>query len=257
MTASLAPLDLHAHIEPSIAAADVDALNAVVFCVTRSLDEAEAALQRDDELAVWGVGCHPGLATALRHFSAERFAELLERTCFAGELGLDGGRPNLQRQRATLRAALEVLQAHSRITSLHSAGATAELLDELTGAPIAGAVLHWWLGDERDTARAVELGCYFSLNRAGVNRNDILSRVPLERVLTETDHPFGDRRSRPHRPGNVEFVETAVASQHGLSPLECRHQLWRNLATLVQETRCGRLVPRALRHRLATVPVNP
>lgn len=257
MTASLAPLDLHAHIEPSIATADVDALNAVVFCVTRSLDEAEAALQRDDKLAVWGVGCHPGLATALKLFSAGRFAELLERTCFAGELGLDGGRPNQQRQRATLRAALEVLQANSRITSFHSAGATAELLDELTEAPISGAVLHWWLGDARDTARAVELGCYFSVNQAGVNRDDVLSRIPLQRLLTETDHPFGDKRSRPHRPGNVEFVEAAVARHHGLSPLECRRQLWTNLATLVQETRCGRLVPSALRHRLATVPVNP
>lgn len=257
MTSPLPPVDLHAHVEPSIATVELDALNAVVFCVTRSLDEASRALERDDEFAIWGVGCHPGVATAQKHFSAERLAELLERTCFAGELGLDGGRGHLQRQRATLRSALEVLQVHPRITSLHSAGATEALLDELSTTPIAGAVLHWWLGDERETARALELGCYFSVNRAGTGRSNILNLVPLERLLTETDHPFGDRRSRPHRPGNVEFVEAAITRHHALSPQDGRRQMWMNLATLVHETRCGRLVPAAIRRRLATVPVNP
>lgn len=256
MTLPLPPLDLHAHVEPTIAGAEIDALNAVVFAVTRSLDEAARALKRNDELAVWGVGCHPGVASSQKQFSAERFGELLQTTCFAGELGLDGARANPTRQRETLHAALEVLQAQPRITSLHSAGATGTLLDELETTPISGAVLHWWLGDDRETARAVALGCYFSVNRAGVGRNDLLSHVPLERLLTETDHPFGDRRSRPQRPGNVEFVEAAIAAHHGLSPDELRRQLWRNMATLVQEARCGRLVPRAIRHRLATVPTN-
>lgn len=247
---------MHAHIEPSIPSPDIDALNAVIFCVTRSLDEAASALLREDALAVWGVGCHPGVATAQKQFSEERFAELIQRTCFAGELGLDGARANLHRQQVTLRGALQVLQAHPRVTSLHSAGATRPLLDELARTPIRGAVLHWWLGDEHETARAVELGCYFSVNRAGVGRNNILTHVPLERLLTETDHPFGDRRSQPHRPGNVEFVEAAIARHHGLAPHECRRQLWVNLATLVQETRSGQLVPQAIRRRLATVPTN-
>lgn len=256
MTLPLPPLDLHAHVEPTIAGAEIDALNAVVFAVTRSLEEAAAALKRNDELAIWGVGCHPGIASSQKQFSADRFGELLQATCFAGELGLDGSRANPTRQGETLRAALEELQAEPRITSLHSAGATGALLDELAKTPIHGAVLHWWLGDERETARAVALGCYFSVNRAGVGRNDVLSLVPVERILTETDHPFGDRRSRPQRPGNVEFVEAAIARHHELSPHELRSQMWRNLATLVQETGCGHLVPRAIRHRLATVPTN-
>lgn len=256
MTLPLPPLDLHAHVEATIPPAEIDALNAVVFAVTRSLDEAATALERNDELAVWGVGCHPGLASSQKQFSPTRFGELLETTCFAGEVGLDGARANPDRQRATLRGALEVLQSLPRITSLHSAGATTALLDELEARPIVGAVLHWWLGDEHETARAVALGCYFSVNRAGVSKNDLLSHVPLQRLLTETDHPFGDRRSRPQRPGNVEFVEATIAAHHGLPADEVRRQLWRNMATLVHETHCGRLLPRAIGHRLATVPTN-
>ena len=256
MTLPLPPIDLHAHVDPAISGDKVDALNAVVFAVTRSLDEAEAALSRNDDLAIWGVGCHPAVASSQKAFSAERFRDLLKSTCFAGELGLDGTRGNPARQVQTLRAALDVLRIEPRIVSLHSAGAPGALLDELERMPIAGAVLHWWLGAPAETRRAVELGCYFSLNRAGVSRNDILSLVPLQRLLSETDHPFGDRRSRPQQPGNVQFVEGAIARLFGLGAEEVRRQMWANLATVVQQTRCGRLVPRAVRHRLATVTPN-
>ncbi len=254
--AGFPPLDLHAHIEPTIPAREIDALEAIVFAVTRSLDEAATAVARTDDNAIWGVGCHPGLAKSHANFSGERFAELLQSTCFAGELGLDGVKGKLDRQVGTLRTAFGVLAGQPRITSLHSAGATSELIDELERTPIVGSVLHWWLGSPAETVRAVELGCYFSLNIAGVHRNDLLSLIPLERLLTETDHPFGDRRSKPHRPGNVGPVEERIGCHHGLSPDAVRRQIWKNLATVVQEARCGRLVPRAIRRYLAALPTN-
>ncbi|MCZ7537976.1 MAG: hypothetical protein M5T61_19955 [Acidimicrobiia bacterium] len=111
----------------------------MIFCVTRSLDEAASALLREDALAVWGVGCHPGVATAQKQFSEERFAELIQRTCFAGELGLDGARANLHRQQVTLRGALQVLKLIPG-SQAFSAGATRPLLDELARTPIRGAV---------------------------------------------------------------------------------------------------------------------
>ena len=61
---TLPPLDLHAHIDPTIAPNDLDDLRAVVFAVTRSLDEAQQALERTDSTTVWGVGCHPGLVAS-------------------------------------------------------------------------------------------------------------------------------------------------------------------------------------------------
>lgn len=254
--AGFPPIDLHAHVEPSIAPSEMTSLDAVVFAVTRSLEEAEVALARNDEMAIWGVGCHPGLARSHAGFSPSRFAQLLQSTCFAGELGLDGSKGVLERQLATLRAALDVLVDQPRITSLHSAGATSELLGELERTPIVGAVLHWWLGTPDQTARAVALGYYFSLNAAGVRRNDLLSLIPLERLLTETDHPFGDRRSRPHRPGNVASVEQVIARHHGLPPDAVRRQMWCNLATLISHVGCGRMVPQAIRRYLAAVPTN-
>lgn len=250
----LPPLDGHAHIDPSIAGADLDALNSVVLAMTRSLSEAEVAVQRTDTAVVWGVGSHPALPSAHAEFTEARFKPLLESTMLAGELGLDGrARVSMDKQRATLRSALAVLAETPRITSLHSAHASSALLDELAAIPIHGAVLHWWLGDATLTRKALDAGCYFSLNPAGVRRKDLLSMIPLDRLLTETDHPYGDRRTTPHRPGNVLRVELAFARHHGVSPEEVRRQMWRNFAALVKTTGVGRLVPRSLRSLLAAV----
>lgn len=246
------PIDLHAHIDTNIDPFELAALDAAIFAVTRSLDEAAIALERSDDTTVWGVGVHPKLAMSHKGFDTERFTELLTRTCFAGEIGLDGGRKSgLERQQQTLREILGVLAENPRIATIHSAGATTDVIDQLVQTPITGAVLHWWLGDRPDTDRALELGCYFSFNPAGARRKDVIESIPLDRVLTETDHPFGDRRSKPHQPGNVSDIERVLAQSHGTTPEEIRRQAWRNLSNLVAETGCGALVPKGLRPLLA------
>ncbi|MDA8071918.1 MAG: TatD family hydrolase [Actinomycetota bacterium] len=251
----LPPLDLHAHVDPAISSEELELLGAVVFAVTRSLSEGQQALKRRDRATIWGVGCHPGVVKAQQSFRPETFAELLEQTPFVGELGLDGNsRVPLSVQMATLREALQILTTNPRIVSLHSHAATKELLELLEATPIRGIVLHWWLGDPLQTKRAINLGCYFSVNAALVRHPDRLERIPIDRLLTETDHPFGDHRGQPpHRPGRVEDVEAAIGRLQGSSPRETRIRLWQNLGGLVREVGCSTLLPRTVRSRLASV----
>lgn len=250
---SLPPLDMHAHVDAAIASSELDDLRAVIFAVTRSLEEAEQALRRSDRTTVWGVGCHPGVARAQKTFSVERFADLLETTAFVGELGLDGkSRVPMDQQRRTLRSALEVLAMKPKIVSLHSYAATDALIDELEANPIMGAVLHWWLGDVTLTERAVHLGCYFSVNASSARKSELMTLIPSDRLLTETDHPFGDRREGANRaPGIVDGVEKSLARLHGTSTSEARLLLWQNLSRLVRDVGCSPLLPREVRAWLA------
>ena len=251
---ALPPLDLHAHVDTGIDAAKLSALQAIVFAVTRSLDEAEQALKRSDGTTIWGVGCHPGLVGSQKAFDVERFRVLVEGTPYVGELGLDGAsRVPMDMQGHTLSGALAVLKQSPRITSLHSYKATSEILSLIAERPQPGLILHWWLGTKRETARAVELGCYFSMNRSSVRRGDLLTWIPLDRVLPETDHPFGDKGRGPRRPGEVGHVEAALAEAHGLSLDEIRRRTWQTLASIVQETRTGRRFPAPVRRQLAVV----
>lgn len=249
----LPSIDMHAHIESSISASDLDALDALVFAATRSLDEAEVAVRRTDPWTIWGAGCHPGLAGALKAFDRSRFESLIDRTALVSEVGLDGAsRVSADRQSAVFAEVLSVLQQKPRICSIHSYAATADVLAALRKTPITGAVLHWWLGDEAETAEAVGLGCYFSVNATMIKKPDVLSAIPLERLLTETDHPFGDRSAgKSRRPGYLAGVERALSERSSVSEVELRRRVARNLASLVAETRTAALLPRAVRLALA------
>ena len=250
----LPELDLHAHVDPRISGRDLLDLDAVVFAVTRSLDEAELALKRDDALTAWGIGCHPGLVKAHKAFDHRRFADLVAHSGYVSEVGLDGrSRVPMETQEGTFQAVLSVLAHTPRITSIHSFEAAEEVVAALEGQPIKGAILHWWLGNVEQTRRAVGLGCFFSINASSVRRQDLLDEIPLDRVLTETDHPFGDRFGGEPRPGRVDDVEAWLARHYRVERTELRRVLWRNLARLADETGCRDLLPAGVQDLVAAV----
>jgi TatD DNase family protein len=249
----LSPIDFHAHLDATIPQFELRQLGAVVFAATRSLDEADDATLRNDEQTIWGVGCHPGLAEAQKAFERKRFSALIQRTSFVGEVGLDGSSKVLMNtQQATFKAILQELENTPRIVSIHSYMATDLVINALETRPkTKGVVLHWWLGDVTQTRRALELGCFFSINASSVKRTDVLKQIPLDRVLTETDHPFGDRRGgRNARPGLVTGVESELAQHYTKTPEAIRLAIWDNLARLTSETGCMTLLPRAVRLQL-------
>ncbi|MFH8224731.1 TatD family hydrolase [Streptomyces sp. NPDC018057] len=254
-TSALPPLDLHAHIDTSVPADDLASLGAVVFAATRSLTEAARAVQRHDDRIIWGVGAHPGLSRSHTGFDPNTFTQLIDHTPLVSEIGLDGkSRVPLENQQNTLRNVLDVLARTPRIASIHSYAACEQVLDELERSSAPGMVLHWWLGDPEQTARAVRLGCYFSVNASAARKTALLQTIPLDRVLTETDHPFGDRSSAQPLPGNVTAVEQTLARHHRTTPRDIRQTVWHNLAALVRDTRCATLLSRRVRSHLASLP---
>jgi TatD DNase family protein len=188
-------------------------------------------------------------------FSAPRLAELLATVPLIGEVGLDRrSKVPMTRQRSVLREVLEVAAETSRLVSVHSVGATAEVLKELKTQPTTGTILHWWRGSADETREAVELNCYFSLNGAEARKPKVLSLVPRERVLTETDYPHTERGDRAaSRPGGVATIEAALATAWGEEVAAVRRQLWLNLAELCRATRTSALMPHAVQASLLTV----
>ncbi|RRH91092.1 TatD family deoxyribonuclease [Mesorhizobium tamadayense] len=75
-------------------------------------------------------------------------------------------------------------------------------------------VLHWFTGSKSEARRAATLGCYFSVN-AEMTRSDrgrsLVSDLPIDRILTETDGPFTQVDGRPSEPADVETTVAAIA----------------------------------------------
>lgn len=225
------PLDAHAHVDPSIPELELLALRAVVLIATRSQSEYAIASGRLDPLAVWGVGIHPGLHSSLKNFDDQTLRRQLQLTPLLSEIGLDRRSPvNLKDQRRLFRAVLDIHDDASSIASVHSSGRTAEVVDLLQGHRCSTVILHWWRGSPDETRAAIALGCYFSFNSRDAVRGSVLDLIPLHRVLTETDHPYGDSGQIGARPGGTEPVEQRINPTH---PQVARQQVWSNFRKIV------------------------
>lgn len=112
--------------------------------------------------------------------------------------------------------------------------AVLDLLEELLPTDRGTAVLHWFTGSASETRRALDLGCYFSVNEmmlASASGQRVVQVVPIERLLTETDGPFVQRDGTPIPPARA--VE-GVASLQGRNPSSVQIQILRNLQFLTQ-----------------------
>jgi len=236
-------LDAHAHIDARLHPAPRGlAWVGAVLAQTVSLEEAERSVGQREPWVLWGVGCHPWFPGAQAAFTPERFRALLDRTAVVGEVGLDvGSRVPSATQLATFRAVLRTVAERPRMVSIHSLGATREVLAELRRTPVAVPVLHWWKGRAAETSEAVELGCCFSVHAAVARRTTWRTRVPLERILVETDQETDDPPEAI--PAQIERVEDLLAEQYGISPEEVRLTVWRNFARIVEEIGVVDLLP--------------
>lgn len=219
----------------------------MILGVTNSLAEFDRV--SSDENVIRGVGCHPGDAMAISTFDRAAFARRLSLTPLVGEVGLDSGSGvSSAEQRRVCANVLDLVRTTPRLLSLHSVRAHTPLLDLLQSAGVSGAILHWWTGSDAQTARAVDLGCWFSVGPGMLGRTDRLSRLPRDRVLAETDAPVRNAVA-----GRVDDVELAFARVWHCDLQDVRAQVWHNFAALVELTKTGGLLPPAVQTLLGAL----
>lgn len=178
------------------------------------------------------LGLHPQLAHE-RHGEMALFEGLLDQTRYVGEVGLDGS-PELRRHADVQRRVFDhVLAACAgaggRVLSVHSRRAADEVLDALARRPDAGIpILHWFSGTARQLERAVSMGCWFSVGPAmlaSVKGAALAAAMPKDRLLTETDGPFGTSNDRRLEPTDAQVAERALARIRGCAPTDVRTDL--------------------------------
>jgi TatD DNase family protein len=225
----LPALDAHAHLAPDVTPAQVRALgHCHVFAVTRSLEEAAHVQKHPAPSLTWGLGVHPGAASARDTFERQRFTALLPSFALVGEIGMDRRAGHREQQAAILRSILQMCTDQPVLLSVHSAGQSAETLELLAETPHPGTILHWWNTDGPTLDTAIATDAYFSVNAA--MSSTMLARIPIDRVLTETDFPARATSSR--RPGDTRRIEEELAMVHQMTVTEVRHRVWVNLRRL-------------------------
>lgn len=243
-------VDFHCHLDlyPDHAEAVVRCEREGVF--TLAVTTTPRAWPRNQELAAptrhvrAALGLHPQLVAERSHEIA-LWKELLPRTRYVGEVGLDAGPRfyrSFDRQKEVFAEVLTSCAiASDKILTVHSVRATKIVLDMIEKhlPPTRGrVVLHWFTGTVAEIRRAVDLGCYFSVNAemlANENRAVANRAFPLGRVLTETDGPFTRTGARPSEPSDVWQAVEGLASLHGLETVDVGHRIGANLKALLDE----------------------
>lgn len=166
-------------------------------------------------LIMVGLGLHPQLVSE-RSDEFPLFEKLLERTSYVGEVGLDASPrfyASFQQQKQMFDRILRACSERGgKVLSIHSARSVAWVLRSIEknlSNQTCIPVLHWFTGTKSEAHRAIEQGCYFSVN-IEMMRNEkthsLIRFIPEDRLLTESDGPFVQFGERPIRP--IEMPET-------------------------------------------------
>ncbi len=90
---------------------------------------------------------------------------------------------------------------------------------------------------KRDMQRAAALGCYFSVN-AEMTRSDrgriLVTEMPLDRILTETDGPFTQMEGRPAEPADIRLTVASIADVRKIAADAVSDIIRANLQTLLK-----------------------
>lgn len=209
---------------------------------TPSAWRGTSALANNSSRIRTSLGLHPQLAHQ-RHSELALFDALISETRYVGEIGLDGDpefKPHWEKQTHVFEHILKKCsQVGGRVMSIHSKRASGPVLDYLEKFPDAGTpILHWFSGSFRDLDRAIELGCWFSIGPAmleGEKGRTLASRMPHDRVLTESDGPFAQIKGVTVMPWDVDTAVKRLGELWSSSFEDTQLSLHQNLRTLSEK----------------------
>jgi TatD DNase family protein len=240
-------IDSHAHLEMEAFEADREEVlrrareAGVDTILSLAMIDQEDSYQRAfpfveaHEEVVTAIGCHPHDAKIFDERGGEDLLLRLARrprVLAIGEIGLDY-HYNLsppERQRDVFRRQIRIARELSLPVIVHHREAESDLvrlLDE-EGAREVGGILHSFTADLTTAERALEMGFLVSFSGILTFKNadplrEVARRLPLDRLLVETDSPYlapVPYRGKRNEPAFVARTLRCLAEVKGLAAEE-------------------------------------
>jgi TatD DNase family protein len=234
-------VDTHAHLDDHRLRADLSGvleraradqvLQIIAIGTTAASSDAVVALACEHRGVFAAVGIHPNDAAEAAGDDWDRIVALVGRpeVVAIGETGLDRywKRTPFAQQQEWFARHLALAHENDLPIVIHCRDAQRDIIEQLSGLKRAvQGVMHSFTGTWEDASACLEMGLHLSF--AGMvtftNKNldalrDVAARVPLERLLVETDspyltpHPFRGSQNEPCR---VVVTAARLAEVRGL-----------------------------------------
>lgn len=229
-------LDLQKNVKAAIEEINANKIYTIAMTNLPVLYEKEKQ-QYDSPYIRTALGFHPELIGEYKKYIPLMWEKLSEAR-YIGEVGLDFTDKTYQADQVSFFSELvqRCRKDENKIISIHSRKAEREVLDVLDDAFSFKAILHWYSGDESLLNRAVKMGCYFSVNVNMLKSRKIermLEIVPKNRILLETDSPFGDT-IKSHAESLKRLID-GLSPKYVILAEKIEEILWNNF----QELLCG------------------
>lgn len=176
------------------------------------------------------IGIHPN-ETAQNNLTEEELIKLAEhpKVIAFGETGLDYYRDTSDKesQQESFRRHIRAAKKIGKPLIIHTRQARADTIQLLKeeAADTIGGVMHCFTEDWAMAQQSLELNFYISFSGIVTFRNaqelkEVAKKVPLDRMLIETDSPFLapiPYRGKPNEPAYVRYVAEHIAELRGIS----------------------------------------
>lgn len=248
-------VDTHAHLDDLKYESDRDEVvsRAEQYGVTRiismgdtmaaSLNAIKIAEKYDGVFA--GAGVHPQEALSILDGDYDRLAQLmtLPKVKVLGEIGLDYYYENASRekQQEIFIRQLDVARQMHMPVSIHDRDAHGDTMAILKkeGKGLTGSI-HCFSGSWEMAKELLKMGWYLGVDGPLTFKNaaklpEIIAKIPLDRLLLETDSPYlapVPKRGRRNEPAYVKYIAEKVAEVRGISFDEVALQTTRNAVEL-------------------------
>jgi TatD DNase family protein len=191
------------------------------------------------------VGVHPDYEDLTEPKSEELVSLANNPKIIAiGETGLDYSRikGDLEWQRNRFREHIRAARQCNKPLIIHTREAAADTLSIMAeeGADQIGGVMHCFTESWEVAQKAMEMNFYISFSgivtfKNAANLKETAKKIPLERMLIETDSPYlapVPFRGKTNQPAYVRHVAEEIASLRGISLNEVAESTTRNFFSL-------------------------
>lgn len=190
------------------------------------------------------LGLHPELAANFKD-QLPLFEKQIQHTRYIGEIGLDGSKEHQHMydvQKEVFKSILSVIESiDKKILTVHSRGAakeTIQLLDSYLKHTSCKIILHWFSGNLSELSEGLAKGCYFSINHKMISSEKgrlLIGRLPINRILTETDAPFTFGLGVRNRLVSLKSTIEGIAKIKGLESGEVKNTIYQNFRQVLSE----------------------
>ena len=200
------------------------------ICVGTNIEDSKESynLALDYENIFSTAGVHPHDTEEVAENYIDELYKLLKnkKVVAVGEIGLDYFKElsDISVQKKIFAEQLELAQKINKPIVFHNRDSDDDIINTLSEFPNVYGVAHCFSSTYDVAKKLIDMGFYISFSGNLTFKNshlpDVAKRLPIDRLLVETDSPFLSpvpHRGKTNEPGRARFVADLLARLHNLS----------------------------------------